>query len=75
MYRKANEAPNGDPSICDFFVQYKNDEIETLDTDVENTELSEIGQQMRGFVHRNGRFFAYLTREEEEHKEEEDCQM
>jgi len=35
-YRKLNHAENGDPSICDFFREYKNDEIEILTTDVES---------------------------------------
>ena len=43
-YRKANEAPNGDPSICDFFVEYKNDEIEIQDTSIESTAVSETLQ-------------------------------
>lgn len=30
-YRQANEAENGDPSISDFFNEYKNDDIEILD--------------------------------------------
>jgi hypothetical protein len=33
-YRTGNEAPNGDPSICDFFTEYKNDEIEILNHDI-----------------------------------------
>lgn len=33
-FRSANEAPNGDPSICDFFTEYKNDEIEIMNVDI-----------------------------------------
>ena len=33
-YRNANEAPNGNPSICDFFDEYKNDTIEIKDVDI-----------------------------------------
>ena len=51
-YRKANEAPNGDPSICDFFREYKNDEIEIQDVDVKGSNLNLVGSTMKHFIHR-----------------------
>ena len=86
-YRKANEAPNGDPSICRFFDEYQNKEIEVKDIDIKGSDLFKVSGCMKNFIHRvinfyfylsdslqKGRYFAYLTREEEE-KDEEDIKI
>lgn len=67
-YRTQNEAPNGDPSTTDFFVEYKNEHIEVRDVEINDHDVKPecIGKGMKDFIHRNGRYFAYLTREEEE---------
>ena len=33
-YRSLNEAEDGEPSICDFFCEYKNDDIEISRCDI-----------------------------------------
>ena len=41
-YRKNNEAPNGDPSISNFFTEYKNKEIEIQPSDIGNSDLGKV---------------------------------
>ena len=41
-YRKVNEAPNGDPSICDFFREYQNKEIKIQESDIGNSNLGKV---------------------------------
>jgi len=68
-FRNANEAINGDPSISDFFKEYKNEEIAIKDIKI--TDQNEDKSQVtKDFIHRKSRYFAYLTREQDEKKDE-----
>jgi len=61
-FRNANEAKNGDPSISDFFNEFKNEDIEIQTIEITDP-TSDKSQIMKNFIHRKSRYFAYLTRE------------